>query len=812
MKTMNKVKVFILATNLVIDLCLGNEIKILRTPSRLVHPRDNIDVTNKLHTYETGDFRWKVWSDRDGNIAYKNSDGLHQKDIKIHYLKEFWVTAETGEFVNVYKDHNPVGDILSEAAINYGWIKKENLLLWELAPKIYPSAVTKKAMILSSVDVIDREDFTEKDIFFVDGPDSSYSNLDRPASLFQFYWVYKEFDDYILLGTRHKIASDVNRVILGWMHKDKVIRWNTRIALEPNWNHRAVEERKRGLPTKLVESEFLAERYANGEDIGIGDRNNIVFWTEPLPISTNRFPGEIRRFPLIDHNFNLSNPNIVAVHAIGKIYTKELEEFVEIMDAIEWGSIQKDMEETKQAKHNFNIIFIVDGTRSMENYFGSISNTIEKCKKEIDVKYANHNINYGGVIYRDHTEGIRAIEINTLGSSTGFNKFFNPNKAKDINNTTETEAVFRGIREAIVANNLFVEDNFINIFVLVGDAANHKEGQKNYNNKYNLDITAKLLSDYKIHLICFQAHYRNKDAFHDFIPQMKSLIEKADKYTFDKLKNEYPDDYDPQIPYWNEYGQYFRANHMYAINEIPLGSKLESDRMQKSIMNFIEITQNSYSSFRDTVQRIIDGKGVLSEYLSKTPEADSDDNYCFPFSNTMWLYLYETDIDLTNMILLKKKRYQFHAPALTVKNVRGQDEELWKEVLLMTTSELSRLSTLMEDISLLYHTEDRKIGLQEVWARALKKWIGESDINILDLTLEQADRMLFHSVPRSRSIMWQVRLKDIPDLDDELVNDYIQIMGSKSEILLNIIDSVNYPYEFTDHGATYFWIDSELLP
>jgi hypothetical protein len=297
---------------------------VLKLPGKYNYPIINenfeVDLSSTTDVLNT---RWIVYSDRDRNITYKKAG---DSDIKteISFLDEFYVLEEEGDFLRIVKDDNIRQFTLSKSAVDYGWIHKDNLLLWRRCLTTRKGRIDQKAMILNTLAHLLTPNAEDEPniVRFKRGPSQSSDKSGIESNLFQFFFVYKVTEEFVLLGKEIRIPTsqqDRYQAMVGWAPKIRLTFWNSRVALEPNWEIAAVAERKRtGFRAKIFLNDHYAKDYKNRKKV---EAKN-VYW-DADPLSTERLIGEWRRFPVLGIVQN--DPSIMEVGVLLEKYNEPVE-------------------------------------------------------------------------------------------------------------------------------------------------------------------------------------------------------------------------------------------------------------------------------------------------------------------------------------------------------------------------------------------------------------------------------------------------------------------------------------------------------
>ena len=95
-------------------------------PYKYTMPYEDMNLL-KEKGKETGRF-WIVYSDRANNKSYETpGGGIVKKNMR--WKESFIAVEENDKYIHIFKDPDP-SETLSDQAEDYGWVKKENMLLW----------------------------------------------------------------------------------------------------------------------------------------------------------------------------------------------------------------------------------------------------------------------------------------------------------------------------------------------------------------------------------------------------------------------------------------------------------------------------------------------------------------------------------------------------------------------------------------------------------------------------------------------------------------------------------------------------------
>jgi len=754
---------------------------------------------------------WEVYSDKSGNKTYHAPGGEEYKEAD--FMEQFFVLEEREDYIHIVKDPELQKDTLSAQAEDYGWINKNDLLLWSNNLVTRKGRINRKAMILNTVEQLKSEDAGDKPdiVKFRKAPGLNTPLTGDESRLFQFFYIFKKSEDgkYLLLGKNSFFGeTSVNSVIKGWVPNDRSVLWFNRVAIEPNWEQEAVQERKTGKKAKFFSNIDAAREFKLGAD---QEGTEIIWQNDPL--STERLIGEWRRFPVLRND--PADPDILNTGVMGDIYTEQGEKLARMSEKI--AQTQNKIDKLIAQKRKIKIVFVVDGTRSMQKVFKAVSEAIRNSTKELNLEYRNkygeNAIDFAGVIYRDYSESrMRRVRTRGFKSTQSFENFFNPDKAKDINNTTHAEAPYLGLETAL--KGLGLKQDETNVIIQLGDAGNHVPDQEGR----TPDKISDLMAEKYCHYISIQVHEPSVSKVYDrFTSQSREIALKAAKKYHTILSEKYGELFNLSELEWEV------ENNNYNLKESPLAAKvidmddgkaMDENEIKQEIEKFIAGVDASNDSLIARINRIVAGASYTEE--QKNAELNEDgDFYTLPFSEGIWAVFQQSGLTVDELATLKVNKYQVYTPGFTAMEVEGQKYELFKRVLLMDATELGDLERTLRELRSATTGSQRRDALYNTWMQILKEYLGETgNTEFKELTMEEINKKLWE-LPGTNSLISDLKLKDIYNerkLTDSELNRYIDSILRKHGKIQNIFFSQDYKYGFRSNERPYYWIKEELLP
>ena len=803
--------------------------EIIEMPTKYIFPTNScLEKLSKVDIDKTKDSRsegnaWIVYSDRDNNKTYET---YNCKKIfkKISFLDEFYVSDEKGEYVRLLKEIDKLAFLTpSEKSIDFGWIHKSHLLLWKRCMVEKKTRIQQKAMLNNTIKNIHLIDFSMPNIVrFTKGPGLSFQKTGYESNMYKFFFVFKKIknsknEEYYLLGNNSVLLDKLQfKTIVGWVPADRLTFWNTRIAIEPNWEFDAVEERRKGCKAKFFIDIPAARNYRDGHVV---DKKDVYWKKDTLGI---RPAGEWRRFPLI----YLRKDNLLSANVMGDIHQKDRKS----ISSIENADIQKRIDNIINKLRSINLVFVIDATKSMAKYYMPIVQAIND-SKNIWRKYTTNRdrignkYKIGAVIYRDISESIDR-QKKFIRLDTNFEKiikFLRQVKAGDKNNVSKRESVFLGLKVALKQTGM--KSNFTNIIVLVGDVGNHIH----YNIEKTKNEISQLLSKKNCHLFAFQVHNDGDQAYKDFVDQLSSIMKKSANYFYNSFKEELDVKLElnkdlkgkigkPVFKTNKNISKFVQGPYSACLVDASQDKVIPPDDLKNNLIQFIKEIDQRNNKLIETLINISEN-GIGIDEIIENEEPTDEADYVSSFTDRIVFLLKTTaGLNISQINQLLRKRFQLSTRLTSTMYVKGQKHPLFKKVVLFTREELSEL---VIGVGKLYRAQSVNIAeerkeMVKAWKELLKHHIGNiTEKEMKEMNLKEIFEMKF-GVPSQSEAIRNVKLKDIVDereFPNEQFRSYVEKVKQKHNTLRNILDSgENYPYRFRSNEIPYFWIDLDRIP
>lgn len=727
---------------------------------------------------------WEVFSDRERNTLFHDPDGATIESDHLEYMERVAVKEVRGNWLLVY---SPIYYDGRKKITDYrrGWIKASNLLLSNYS-MLNEKSSPKKAMVLITIpldesgkrtgDKITKEILDNK---FYNKPTAIPSNENgKVAKKFDIYFIVKETAGAVLLSKADLISGsqkEIDVIALGWMPKLKITYWDHRVCLEVASSPRAVEYYgDTVIPSfKTIENldKCIDNQYFNRAD---------VYHTDNV---TNERPDPyIMRKPILE-NIDQQRKKVATIAQL-KNERKDSSMPPEVVD--------RKLQKTKQKLQNVNIVFVVDGTYSMSNYYPSIASSIEEIIRSNRIKNSNNILRFGLIVYRDYADGKDAYDVTPVTSN--YQKIIDKVKttrcfSKD---NDLPEAQYNGIINGLPSVGL--DKDHSNVLVLIGDAGNHEKDEKGY----VLNDVVNTISEYECSMIAFQVYNGAPMAFQDFNYNAQDLLtETAKKYTnFDnnvELK---------KINVENTYKLIFNTPTADIQDIFMFGRFTYADTDDRMDTRVLE--QNIDEAINDYILRVDKIKALLESIYNI-------ENVKNVFTSEFQEFLKRRGFSEKEIEILKAAG-DVTTTGYTSMQFYDNPEDAYQPVVFLSSSEKGILESRLKDLIKRTRASTRlKETFQNVLIELSSELLGDvSDEVIKDKSLDDIWNIIL-GVPYGggNTYMGRKRLGDFVLLTDEEFKDFYYPFRSKAEMFMknNYRDS-----KFILANQNFYWIPLSDLP
>jgi Mg-chelatase subunit ChlD len=678
--------------------------------------------------------------------------------VYVAEVKNGYALVFTDEYTNNYPSIN-------SSAKSKGWISVENLLLWEKCPQ-NKNLIFQKGLVVG--DPSKNSNLVQNPPFITE-PSSSGSrkgNAYRLEILFIMKTLERSGKTYYLLAREMTVKERAGQV-QGWLSEDYITLWDQRLCLEPTTASQNFEYYK-----NLQIFPAIYEKADESKSFYSSKQQGRPFWIYK-EFSKTRMNAYTMRAPILSKE----ETDIYRVASIASIEGAGKKEKQQAED-------EEDLEEWKKVQSNINIIFVIDATSSMKNYYSPVAKALEDIMRR---DWEGKNLKVGVVIYRNAADGSREIEY--LKISTNINSAINYIASVDVGSGGKThyESLYKGLETALDIRKMGYEANQSNFMIVIGDAGNIDNG-----NETNI---ARKMADNRINLLVFQVNHLGYDAYDDFATEMGTILNKTIQYR--------------------------------GVKDVEL--KLQSNRLRMVMRKNSKIPALIYGGIKfanpgnsestsvlknDIISNVKDFISTVEGKIATLSGGGLDgDNSADEIRLREILAEFGWEQSRINNYITELKgggvtKLIGSAPV----RVKGTNYSLFDYVLFFSSDELSNIIKELKKLESNSHISNRK-AYQDAVISMGQAFLGQmTKEDIAGMSMDELIRQIY-GVPIQLSSCG-VKIEDIIDkskVSDSQLQSYIDDFNSKRRRLENIN---NNPYagKFSSNGLTYIWIPLSEMP
>lgn len=791
--------------------------EIMLRPTKYESPHKNVDIRPDGPGVPEGWGPWYVVVINENARTFTTPGGSSQHS-RLSFGEYYYAVAEEGRFLNIYSDPRPSDTQLSQDAKDMGWISKHDVLMWDVALESPETGIALKGMILNTLRAL--QDFSQIDFTTIQAfknPDLTEAT-DYQARLFEIFYIYQYSSerDAVLLGRRpHFNVGQLRREgehggLIGWVDRSRVLEWDHRVAIEPNYEEAAVAERRRqNIRTSIVSASAnhdnkwqCAEKLRMGR--GLGDDCEVV-WDDDIyeeDGSFERRSGYWRRFPVVGD----FDDDIYEVMVMGEMRGR----FGSIDDRV-GVDVRTQLNRLIEKYRNVNIVFVVDGTNSMQPYFepvvNSINNILNIFQRQAD---ETKQLRFGYIVYRDYLERDRLLEHMPL--TTDARRIMSELRAVEARDRFDIyphESMNYGLSKAF--EKVFTDPDETNIIIHVADAGSHSRDDPSY---VPQEVVVNLMAEYGCFYIAYQSHHiQNHQAYRDFPIQVRQIMRNASEAMYEewlKVGGDELFDEKPALVTDGNVSRIINGTPMVLI-ETPFGSSFDlgllTDEITQAITEIDEYNDYVIERLRDILER---GKGF------QVAIGESESRYTSSFAPGVLEALRRMDVDYDALRHFYDENVELVFEGYTSRTHSMLNSSLYKPVILLDAREFASIYTTVNRLERATQgSGEVRARLYDTWMEILRRHIGTSGAAIdEEITLEEAATMVF-GIPMRAGMLRQVQLKDIRDpavFSDADLRRYVNRIQLRANVLESIANARDYPYSFVSNDIKYFWLSVDKLP
>ncbi len=762
---------------------------------------------------------WIVMADRSNLKTYSEPNKSSDLKATLKFKEIFYVVKDQGEWIRIVKVQRQLRglEILQGTEVkDYGWVKREDMLLWRTTLRNPDNGIHLKSLLLYSdravVDIAKGD--LGKSVKFLDAPDASAKILDDRL-LYDFFFVLKKENGYFLLSTEADLSykSDDPR-ILGWIPETKQAPWNTRLCLEPNYNPEAFKERKNRTNYRV---NCYRQSQSAVDNFNTANINNSLLVYDPVVSDPKeiakdgfRFKGHKMRLPVLEAQEQYFSTGVLgSLDESGKGK----------LDDSRMAEVQGAFANYKKKRSNWNFFFLIEASEQMRAWKPGIISALEEIKKSLTGEEA---VRFAVGFYRDPKLNGQTPYFNLKQRTSDLNdvyKFINTQEF--IPETPDQHTALNyAMKQALIKSGF--ADGETNIFYLFANNPDFSSDVmlssecNECPERVAVDEISELMEDKKVHFVAVQPFGNDPYLSRDLHDRIEDLMIESSKRIFESIKGigkmlqSYVLYENPTIVE-NATGKIVKNGPYISRLIIP-----ETGQRTITKQGLIEAIYKSYSEINENESVVLDYLNKL--ILSGESAGDlKDDIAVGKFGNGIVEKLSEilkgSGVASSNEVIgeIVKRKIRIYTQVYVSRRPAGSSFESFSPTLFFPREELKDYVRELENISILRNKPDIEMRreLKEYLVSLFSKYSGNRKPP-KDLDLNEVCKALAgNGFTFKRKDNFQIRDLLDSDTQTETITSFIDKITEKKEKLESI---VNNPRVYSDYIYTtansenYFWI------
>jgi len=357
-----------------------------------------------------------------------------------------------------------------------------------------------------------------QDIFFYEGPGEQFKKRGK-ISIFQIRYAYKnniigkdkEKHKYVFIGNKPTWEHDSpSESLKGWIRKDFCILWDNQVAVY--YDKETLKHKKRNPVYLFHTKKDLMNHLNNGSMRNILGKEAKIYpeiSADSTRFSVIEYSRDMMQIAWMDDAMNTKSKEVVDKEYIDK----------------KRGDVLRGINKMKK----MDVLFLVDSTKSMKNYFKYVADGISYYINGLEPEEKSR-VRFAFAIYRDHDDYPNDFQLlHDFNDKNIINKIENATKNTYSQNRQYYEAVFNGINKGVNAVFPDYDENISKIkgltraVVVIGDHGN----RNNQNVSPSTEDLGNLLKTRAITFYAINVGIRKKTMYYNnlFQKQMNSIVD-----------------------------------------------------------------------------------------------------------------------------------------------------------------------------------------------------------------------------------------------------------------------------------------------
>lgn len=736
---------------------------------------------------------WTVYSDRDNNTTYNSSSVSSGTCGKLDFNESLRIAKIENGFALVYveKQKGLGYPHISNSAVSKGWVPMKNLLLWGSCPT-NEVGIYNKALIVMNLDEVkagSNKDLGKRYL----NPATRGGEMKLVSSM-NFYFVMKKdaASGLVLLAKECKMEGYTSQVLYGWVNANSYVPWDQRTCLEPNWKPKVAEQ----MAGQRVPVFKNSSKSIKGCEFPLG-RKNTVSTTSTTMYRMN--PQEMR-YPLMSNDSK--NDNLYKVTAFAR---PDGSAHVSIVPEGEGTSAPSIVEDAMKKQRIINLIVVIDGTSSMENYYKPTQEIIKRAYEYFGKENGN-DVRVGVVIYRDYSDGQYLTEHVSMTSPTDpkIIKFLETGGQYGVksspNDHTYAEALYKGLEVALDTKTMGYSAENSNLMFVVGDCGNDLEDDKCISEE---EIVRRCVQN-RVQISAFQVRNNNEQSFLLFRQQMGKIVRENMKAQYGKLGSNFKAGFKEL----ND-GYEFKTN-LPASQNYYIGSTRNAELGQSmDVSKLYDIVKNSYMQFADAINAGVSTTGKAADIFMGDSESSANGT-----SANIDLNYLKTIFSAQEIDALKKGNNLMAFQGYTDKKT-STELDYWQPIIYISSDEFA---SLMEKLQPVMTAANAGSADRKPYVAAIKALIRSMVPDITEREMDEKDVKEVMALISGLNVTSQsLGGRTLIQIQDENVVPLAEFDAMIAEFRnkfnkLKKIREQKYAFSIARNKTTWYWIPVEDLP
>ena len=743
---------------------------------------------------ENSQIVWLAYSDRNNNYTYCDPSYNNKTSNKLNFGDRVYIAKIQNGFALVFTD-NIVYEFSRgprSKAKFLGWIPIENLLLWEECPK-NKSQIYEKALVVldpTSTSVQKNKALRRNPPYILNPSNENDTSKMLFARDLDILFVMKKTvisgKTYYLLSNQVNMGSAVKSSLLGWLPVEYITEWNQRLVLEPTIDKDAISKYSRkGLKPAAFTRYADAEKYYGDADSSI--MNQAIYKYDNFV--TKRMDPLIIRHPIVSSTKNAHIFKVAVMSSMGENATGF---------ANSKAQYQREIEELTKKQQNINVIFVIDATSSMKEFYGAISNALKDLMERdfFSNPSTKSYIRVGAVLYRDYKDHAEnGPELKPLTRNVNELIGFLKNVKACSKDADEWEAMYDGLEAALNTKKMGYTEDQSNFIILIGDAGNHKEW-KGQSTTQKIDELADKMYANNINFLAYQVNNPGKDEYAEFSIQVSKMQK--------KLTDKYQTKSKAQMKYKNFPGGIKKMVRDDDQDDLPIYimKKTLDPGESVSAQELTGQVEDKIKNFYDLIANKLELLQQMSEGGYRISGKSEEKRIREALRMADW-----SEDRITSVLQYMKSGGVAKFIAFAPENLDGTKLKAYEYVLFFTDKELANMIHELGKVN--------KSGVngakayQEAIVSMGKKMLGDfSETELGKMDLGEMMAMIYGVPIKIRTLGGEIRdiINKSPEELEQLIADFSEKLERLSEI------RANHECMFSKNGQSYYWVPLSVVP